>query len=368
MKPHFTHILKKLDKRKAENSFRELKVNNNSIDFCSNDYLGLASEEEIHILDNIKKFGSTGSRLISGNFQQTVEVENFLAAYYKAESGLLFNSGYTANTGLFSCISQRTDTIIYDELIHASIRDGINLSNSKSFSFKHNDINSLKEKMAKAKGNIFVAVESIYSMDGDMAPLIGLVDICNNNGAALIVDEAHASGIFGDRGQGLVAHFKLENEVFARIVTFGKAFGSHGAIVLGNKLLRDYLINFSRSFIYTTALPLNNILAIKKGHQFLIENLDRKDSLHQLIKYFKLKINQLKLSVINSDSAIQCIVISGNDAVKNMSDIVQNKGFDVRPILSPTVKKGQERLRICLHSFNTKNQIDELLKIVKEEI
>ena len=368
MKSHLEHIEQKLSKRKSENALRELKENDDLIDFCSNDYLGFASEKEIHILDNIKKYGSTGSRLISGNYKQTVEVEQYLADYYKAESGLIYNSGYNANIGLFSCIAQRTDTIIYDELIHASIRDGIRLSNANAFSFNHNDINSLKEKVLQAKGNVFVAVESIYSMDGDIAPLRELVNFSKKNDVALIVDEAHAVGVFGDKGEGLVAHYGLETDIFARIVTFGKAFGAHGAIVLGNKLLRDYLINYSRSFIYTTALPLNNVLAIKKAHHFLLVNLDRKEQLRELIEYFKNEITNYQLSIINSNSSIQCLIISGNDEVKKVAASIQNKGFDVRPILSPTVPKGQERLRICLHSYNTKDQVDELLKIVGEEL
>ena len=368
MKSHFEHIEQRLSKRKSENSLRELKVKNHLIDFCSNDYLGFASEKEIHILDNISTYGSTGSRLISGNYKQTVEVEQYLANFYKAESGLIYNSGYNANIGLFSCVAQRTDTIIYDELIHASIRDGIRLSNANSFSFNHNDINSLKEKISQTKGNVFVAVESIYSMDGDEAPLQGLVDFSKENDVALIVDEAHAVGVFGEKGEGLIAHYGLEDDLFARIVTFGKAFGSHGAVVLGNKLLRDYLINYSRSFIYTTALPLNNVLAIKKAHQFLLENLDRKEQLIELIEYFKNEIIKYDFSIINSTSSIQCVIVPGNDAVKLLAKNIQEKGFDVRPILSPTVPKGQERLRICLHSYNTREQVDGLLKIIGEEL
>jgi 8-amino-7-oxononanoate synthase len=372
MKIHFSHIEQKLSKRKSENAFRELKVNNDLIDFCSNDYLGFASEKEIHTLDNLPQFGATGSRLISGNFKTTEEVEQFLADYYKSESGLIFNSGYNANIGLFSCIAQRNDTIIYDELIHASIRDGIKLNNAHSFSFRHNDLGSLEDKIKNAKGNIFVAVESIYSMDGDEAPLEKLVVICQKYDAALIVDEAHACGVYGGKGEGLVVQHKLENDVFARIVTFGKAYGCHGAVVLGSKLLRDYLINYSRAFIYTTALPLNSILVIKKAHQFLLDNINRKEKLQALIEYFKSKFfsfDRLRMTkLINSQSAIQCIIVPGNDAVKQLANAIQNKGFDVRSILSPTVTKGKERLRICLHSFNTKEQIDELLKIIGGEL
>ena len=374
MKLHLSHIQQKLDKRKADNAFRELKENNHLVDFCSNDYLGFASEKEIHILDNLPQFGATGSRLISGNYKLTVEVEHFLAGFYKAESGLIYNSGYNANVGLFSCVAQRSDTIIYDELIHASIRDGIKLSNANSFSFKHNELIALEDKIKVAKGNVFVAVESIYSMDGDETPLQKIVELCKKYDAALIVDEAHGCGIFGGKGEGLVVQHNLENEVFARVVTFGKAFGCHGAVVLGNKLLRDYLINYSRSFIYTTALPLTSILTIKKAHNFLLENLDRVEKLKELISYFKSQICHSELvegasfRVVESNSSIQCIIVPGNNEARKLADNVQNKGFDVRAILAPTVTKGQERLRICLHSFNTKEQVDELLKIIGREL
>lgn len=364
MKSHYKNIEQKLSNRKSENALRELKVNNDLVDFCSNDYLGLASEQEIHVLDNVTQFGSTGSRLISGNYKQTVEVEEYLATFYKAESGLIFNSGYNANVGLFSCIAQRTDTIIYDELIHASIRDGIKLSNANSFSFKHNDLAALTDKIKKAKGNIFIAVESIYSMDGDEAPLQKIAAICKEFDAALIVDEAHACGVFGNKGEGLVVEYGLENEVFARVVTFGKAFGCHGAVVLGNKLLRDYLINYSRSFIYTTALPVTAVLTIRSAHHFLENNLDRIEELKGLISYFKELVVNSQYSIINSESSIQCVVVPGNDRVRQLASEIQNKGFDVRPILAPTVPKGQERLRICLHSFNTNKQIEDLIKLI----
>ena len=260
----------------------------------------------------------------------------------------------------------RGDTIIYDELIHASIRDGIRLSNANSFSFKHNDLVALEEKIKNAKGQIWIAVESVYSMDGDEAPLKELTQLCKNNDVALIVDEAHACGIFGEKGEGLIVEYGLENDVFARVVTFGKAFGAHGAVVLGSKLLRNYLINYSRAFIYTTALPLPSILIMKKAHTFLENNLDRINKLKELIKYFKESTFNFQLLTFNSNSAIQCVVVPGNDEVKTLAEKVQSRGFDVRPILSPTVPKGEERLRICLHSFNTKEQIAELIKVIQD--
>ena len=370
MNLHYQHIQNQVDKRKQENAFRELKQQGVSttclIDFCSNDYLGFAKEKEIHLQQGVSTpcyGGTTGSRLISGNYQITEDVENYLANFYQSEAALIFNSGYNANVGLFQCLPQRTDTIIYDEYIHASIRDGIKLSNAKNFAFEHNNTTALEQKLAQTTGLVYVVVESIYSMDGDAAPLSEIAKICKEQHAALIVDEAHAVGIFGN-GRGLVAELSLEKEVFARIITFGKAFGGHGAAVLGSKILRDYLINFSRAFIYTTALPLSSIITIKNAHEFLLKNLNRIEELKDLISYFKDKSNSLP-SVDGlgwaSDSAIQCIIISGNNEVKQLAENIQKNGFDVRPILSPTVPKGRERLRICLHSFNSKDEIDRLI-------
>ncbi|MBV6485696.1 MAG: 8-amino-7-oxononanoate synthase [Flavobacteriales bacterium] len=355
------YLQQQIDKRKQENAFRELKDNNHLIDFCSNDYLGFAKETAIHQTNQqLESYGATGSRLISGNHTITEETEDYLANFYRSEAALIFNSGYSANVGLFQCLPQRTDTIIYDEYIHASIRDGIKLCNAKHFAFEHNNLAALEEKLSLASSLVYVVVESIYSMDGDAAPLVEIAKICKQYHAALIVDEAHAAGIYG-KGLGLVAELNLENDVFARIITFGKAYGCHGAAVLGSKILRNYLINYSRAFIYTTALPLPSILAIKNAHEFLLKNLNRIDELKALIAYFKNSSPSTHNSSPISSSAIQCIIIPGNNEVKKVAENIQKNGFDVRPILSPTVPKGKERLRICLHSFNTKDEIDRLI-------
>lgn len=367
MDNHNKYINERIGKSKSENAFRTLKHNNHFIDFCSNDYLGFAKEVAIHQINNnteLVQFGATGSRLISGNYKLTEETETFLAHFYKAKAALIFNSGYNANIGLFQCLPQRNDTIIYDEFIHASIRDGLRLSNAAHFSFTHNNLAALEQKLSNAKGLVYVVVESVYSMDGDFAPLTEIVAICKKYNAALIVDEAHAVGIFGN-GKGLVSELGLENDIFARIVTFGKAFGVHGAAILGSNELRDYLINFSRAFIYTTALPLHSIVSIKNAHEFLLQNLNRINQLKELINYLRSLTSNIKHQTLNSYSPIQCIIIPGNNEVKAMADKLQQSGFDVRPILSPTVPKGQERLRICLHSFNTKEEVNNLLNTLK---
>lgn len=351
-------ILKKLSERVEQNSLRSLSTFSEGIDFYSNDYLGYA---KIRFESNYLE-GSTGSRLISGNSELTNQLEVELASFFKQDAGLVFNSGYDANLGLLSCVPQRGDTILYDALCHASIRDGIQLSFAHSFAFRHNELENLKKRLIEAKGTVYVVVESIYSMDGDQAPLVELVELCQQFVAFLIVDEAHAGGVYGSHGQGLVTELGLDFGVFAKIITFGKAYGSHGACVLGSADLKSYLINFSRPFIYTTAIPPTTqarILAIVRHTQ---ADTQSRTTLFKNIQFFKSLVTEHKLPFLESNSAIQGILIPGNDKIKEKANQLIEKGFLVKPILSPTVEKGKERLRICLHSFNTEHEITSLIQ------
>ena len=277
-------IQSKLSNRSATNSLRKLSSQNNLIDFSSNDYLGFSKAKEIfdkthqYLVDNnLQQNGATGSRLLSGNHKLHELVEQELATFFNAESTLIFNSGYDANVGLFSSVPQRGDIILYDEFIHASIRDGIRLSNAKSFSFKHNALDDLETKIGSAKAQskipyseIYIVTESVFSMDGDSPDLKSVLDLCEEHNAHLIVDEAHAVGVFGNKGCGLVKELGLENEVFARIITFGKGMGCHGAAIMGAVKLKEYLVNFARSFMYTTALPPHALATIKIAFEHLI--------------------------------------------------------------------------------------------------
>ncbi len=362
----------KLTQRIQNNSLRVLKNRDSLlVDFSSNDYLGFArnAELKIKINEELEKhpnylLGATGSRLLSGNLAYAEDLENEIAITHHAEAGLIFNSGYDANVGLLSSIAQRGDTLICDELLHASLIDGARLSNANRFIFKHNDLNSLSEKLNNAKGNIFIVTESVFSMDGDIAPLKEISALAKKFKAHLIVDEAHALGVIGDDGLGLVQQLVLEKAIFARIHTFGKALGCHGAIILGSKVLRSYLINFARSFIYTTALPFHSLATIKMAYQSLKEGLNIQD-LQSYISYFNSIKNNYSNQFIESHSAIQSLIITGNDECKTVSNKLLAKGFDVKAILSPTVTEGKERLRICLHAYNTKNEIEQLLEAIK---
>jgi len=362
-----------LEQRKVASLYRSLQVNEGLIDFCSNDYLSFARSEQLKkkiksYVDKLNPLtGSTGSRSISGNSDFAEQLENLIAGFHHAKAGLIFNSGYDANLGLFSCIAQKKDTIICDELIHASVIDGCRLNYAGRFRFAHNNIEDLEDKLHRSRGNIFVAVESVYSMDGDTAPLKEIAAVCKKYNANLIVDEAHATGIFGKNGRGLVSQHGLEGDVFARVHTFGKALGCHGAIVLGSDTLRSYLLNFARSFIFTTALPVLSLVAVKCAYEMLMAEDFHNDYLHQLVDEFQADFRSDDDSyVIKSCSPIQCVVIPGNERVRRVSKRLQAKGFDVRAIVSPSVPAGKERLRISLHAHNTPEQIGQLKNALSE--
>lgn len=353
---------KKLQERKEKNALRVLQLNNGLIDFASNDYLGLAKNKLTAVAESM--LGSTGSRLLSGNNIIAEETEKIIAAFHQCQAALLFNSGYDANIGLLSSVPQRGDTIIYDYLSHASIRDGIRLSYANSFSFEHNSLNALEQRLQKAKGNVFVVTESVFSMDGDMAPLAEISNLCNQYNAHLIVDEAHATGVIGKNGEGLCQQLNICEHLFARVHTFGKACGCHGAVILGSDRLKSYLINFARSLMYTTALPPHALHSIQFAYEhFPKMHLERRH-LGRLINLFQR--TAIAYEKLNSSTPIQPVVVPGNYVVKTLSDKLRHRGFDVRPILYPTVPEGKERLRIVLHAFNTENDLNELLEILKK--
>ncbi|MFV8225561.1 aminotransferase class I/II-fold pyridoxal phosphate-dependent enzyme [Christiangramia aquimixticola] len=370
-------LAKRLKSRKEDNSFRELLAFPAGVDFFSNDYLGLARSTEVQaVADDILKDysvvnGSTGSRLLSGNHELFQQAEDIIARFHNAESALIFNSGYDANLGFFSSVPQKNDLIIYDELSHASIRDGLKMNLAKSFKFRHNDIKDLERLLSKHTENaiyenIYVVTESVFSMDGDSPDLTEMANICLKFSGYLVVDEAHATGVIGARGQGLIQELELEEKVFARIQTFGKGLGCHGAAILGNDQLKDYLVNFSRSFIYTTALSPHSVVTILAAYRQLEGNKTNIEQLAENIKIFKDTIRELGLesSFIPSNSAIQSCVVGGNLRTRELGGMLQENGYAVKPILSPTVEKGKERLRFCLHSYNSSKEIKEVLKLL----
>jgi len=362
MKENFLH--RKLEERKEQQAFRQLRIARKGIiDLCSNDYLGIVKNSLLHSTAIAASYGSTGSRLLTGNYELIEETEQLIASFHQSAAALIFNSGYDANVGLLASVPQRGDTILYDQLSHASIRDGIRLSFADAISFQHNDLEDIESRLKKSTGNIFIVTESVFSMDGDICPLKELVELSQQYNANLIIDEAHATGVLGEKGEGLVQLLGLQEQVFARIHTFGKACGTHGAAVLGSVALRDYLINFARPFMYTTALPAETIQHIKTSYELFPQLQQERIELSELVDYFQSAETGYKKMA--SRTPIQGIVVPGNEEVRRLAENLQAHNLDIRPILYPTVPKGLERLRIVLHAFNTKEELDLLLNCLK---
>ncbi|SCY35687.1 8-amino-7-oxononanoate synthase [Nonlabens sp. Hel1_33_55] len=358
-------LLVKLARRHANKSMRELRTTSGLIDFSSNDYLGFSNKLKPA---SSNKHGATGSRLLTGQTEICQQLEQKIAAFHKTESALIFNSGYDANLGLISSVAQRGDLILYDEYVHASIRDAMKLSDAKSLKFRHNDLGHLSillDKFSKEENQeVYIITESVFSMDGDMPNLVELVNLAKNkDNVHIILDEAHALGTVGNNGEGLAQSQNLQDDIFARIVTYGKSMGCHGAAVLGGFDLNQFLVNFARSFVYTTALPQHSLNCISNAYDLLAQDSKEVENLQLLvIKFNRLVVQSgLRLRFRESVTPIQTCIIPDNDVVKKAALQLQEKGYDIRPILSPTVPAGEERLRICLHSFNTIEQCEKML-------
>lgn len=270
-----------------------------------------------------------------------------------------FSSGYTANLALFSCLLTRNDTYIIDEFVHRSIVDGCQLSQATKWKFRHNDLQHLEQLLSRTKGNVIVVVESLYSVDGDFAPLGELVNLTQRFNAELIVDESHSIGVFGN---GILAQKRLYNQVLAYTISYGKAMGVHGGVVLGSSILKTYLINFASPFIFATAPPLGQVIAIKAAYCYLENHPELMLKLHQNIQFFR----SFNIHALSEDgSPIQLIQIPCPESVLALTSTLAKKGITVYPLFSPTVPKGKERIRVCLHSFNLQEEITLLCNTVK---
>ncbi|EHK46984.1 uncharacterized protein TrAtP1_010390 [Trichoderma atroviride] len=415
-----------LSLRLSQGRLRRLTIPSpNCVDFSSNSYLSLSSNPAVKAayLSFIQPYlqsadseagfglGSGGSRLLDGNSAFTEDLEDRIAKFHGADAGLLFNSGFEANTGLFACVPQKGDVIVYDELIHASVHDGMRLSRAQRIPFAHNQVyesstaaseasngknkrqcldsllRSLTEdaegaEVRNGKKNVFIAVEGVYSMDGDAAPLKNIVECVEKRlplgNGYIIVDEAHSTGIFGHQGRGLVCHLGLESRIWGRVHTFGKAMGCSGAIVLCSSVTRSYLINYARSFIYTTAMAFPSLASIRTTYDFLAQG--HADPLLQHLQSLILHMHNLLIGIIeqhhpspelfriNSETPQSPILPLFTSRARNLAQYCQERGFTVRPIVAPTVPAGQDRVRVCLHAGNTVEEVGGLCKAVEEWI
>ena len=362
-----------LDKRRQDHLFRQLTLTTGLIDFSSNDYLGLSRSAFIKqkVLEDLSsrkynQLSATGSRLLNGNSEQYERLETFIAGFHHAEAALIFNSGFDANAGLIATLARPGDIIYYDEYVHASIHQGMKLSGAEFTPYRHNDVDHLNNILNGKNG--FIITESLFSMEGDKAPLKELAELASSTGLALIVDEAHATGLFGHNGSGLCNEMGVEEKCFARVHTFGKAMGSHGAVVVGSRGLRDFLVNFCKQFIYSTALDTANLLCVEHVYKFIQSNRNQLNKLHKLNTYF---INKIKTHFLKyewkGEGPVFGLIYPGNEKCRQLASTFQAKGYDVRPILSPTVPEGKERIRISLHSFNTENEIDYFFTLLESQ-
>ncbi|EGY19021.1 8-amino-7-oxononanoate synthase like protein [Verticillium longisporum] len=416
-------LRQRLEERKSKSQLRRLtSFPSTSVDLSSNSYLSLSVVPEVQkaYIAHLEQLtasnpqtsilGSSGSRLLDGNSNYAEALERDVAAFHHAPAGLLFNSGFDANVGLFSCVPQPGDVVVYDELVHASAHDGMRMSRAaQRLPFKHNTVSparrphplgdtpparqSLGEILAAltqgASGqevragtrNVFVAVEAVYSMDGDVAPLREIVacikqHLPRGNGR-LIVDEAHSTGLFGLQGRGLVCELGLERDVFARLHTFGKAMGASGAMILCAPVVKEYLINYARTLIYTTAMSPASLAGIRVTYDFVATEMadELRRRLRELIGYTHglfvsicARYGAAPRPLVRVDAGLPSspIIPLLTSHPRSLALYCQERGYIIRPIVAPTVPKGSERVRVCLHAANTKEEVEGLARVVEE--
>jgi 8-amino-7-oxononanoate synthase len=405
-----------LDRRRTISTLRKLTLpQTNHVDFSSNDFLSLSTCPQLKALflkelqeTNLPQ-GSGGSRLLDGNSSYAEDLERGIARFHGADAGLLFNSGFDANAGFFACVPQPDDVIVYDELVHASVHDGMRLSRAgKMIAFKHNSVEDLRNVLQdvveedvllrREQRSVIVAVESIYSMDGDLAPLKEIMnaveELVGPERGHVVVDEAHSTGVLGPQGRGLVCELGLEGRVFARLHTFGKALASSGggswklqsggidgadynsAIILGSPTLRDYLINYARPLIYTTFMSYPALASIRASYKLLEagQTVPLQQNLHSLTQMLFVSLNELRQKssaarkTLKVPSACPGSPIFAVQAHKprELAACLQRHGMMVRAVVSPTVPLGTERVRVCLHAGNTMSEIQTLVGVLGE--
>ncbi len=331
------------------------------LNLSSNNYLGIADNENItkeflEFSGNRFGLGSASARLLTGTLPVYKELENTLCGLFKKEKALLFNSGYHANVGITSSIAGKSDVIFSDKLNHASIIDGMRLSAGKFFRYKHNDMESLERLLIRERknfNNAIIVTESVFSMDGDIANLKKLVELKNKYNCLLMVDEAHAFGVFGEKGCGVCEELEILTEIDLLVGTFGKSIGSMGAFTVGNKVLIEFLTNKARSFIFSTALPPISIAFSK----WIIEN--------KLTKTFEKRQKMLALGrKLGSESHIIPVIIGGNAETEEVCKRLFDAGYFTLPIRPPTVPEGTSRLRLSLTTDIEEKDLEKLCSIL----
>lgn len=344
------------------------------IDLSSNDFLGLAKDERLKnaMIEGVRRegVGSTGSRLLRGERNSFAEIEKQFAVWKNTNRALYFNSGYQANIGVLQTFPEEDDVVFSDELNHASLIDGMRLSRARKIVYRHLDAKNLEKLIAETacRGHKFLVTESLFSMDGDVAPLDRYAEICRALKANLIVDEAHAVGVYGRTGSGLIGEFGIEKEVFLSINTAGKALGVSGAFVAGDDSTIEYLIQKARSFIFSTA-PVPAVAdALKKALEIAENEPERRHKLLRLAKILCAKLRERGICDPVFETQIVPIIIGESEKTVKLAGRLQAKGFDVRAIRPPTVPENTSRLRLSLNADLSEEILENFVRALSEEL
>jgi len=346
------------------------------LNLCSNNYLGLANDPRLKeaAIKAINEYGlgTASSRLVCGNTALYKALEEKIALFKGAEAALVFNSGYTANVGIIQSLVDEKDIVFSDKFNHASIIDGILLSRAEFRRYPHKDLDALEDMLRQSRNyrRQLIITDTIFSMDGDIAPLPGIVELAKKYNAGVMIDEAHATGVFGNNGAGIAEYFNLKNEIFIQMGTLSKAVGSFGAYVCADKGTIDYLINKARSLIYTTSLPPAILAASLKAIEIIQEEPERRKMLFENVDFFKKGLKKSGFDTMDFQSPIIPIMIGKADLAVSFSKRLFDEGIFCQAIRPPTVPQNSSRLRITVMATHKKEQLkfalDKIKKIAME--
>jgi 8-amino-7-oxononanoate synthase len=370
-----SRIQDELEQLRDESQFRELEILR-GVNLSSNDYLGLATRPEfkralLEAVSQAERMGSTGSRLLSGNAREWDAIESKFADFAGTEAALYFGSGYAANVGLLSSILRPGDTVFSDECNHASLIDGMRLSGAKKVVYPHLDLGFLTKALADRKtfsGAKVIATESLFSMEGDVAPLDDLLQLAQKHGAELVVDEAHAVGVYGPQGRGLAAEFGIEREALATVLTCGKAFSCMGAFICGSSKLKEFLINKARTFIFTTAASPYMAGQIHAALEFARTADAEREHLRRIAGELRQELRTRGLNCGHGSSHIVPVMLGSNELALHVAEKLRQGGFAVKAIRPPTVPAGSARVRLSLTSRITRGDVQRLVSAISAAI
>lgn len=365
-------IAREMDALRRISQFRTLDIPG-GIDLSSNDYLGLAHDPRlkqaaVDSLSRAERVGGSGSRLLSGNAREWQELETEFAAFASTEAALYFGSGYGANLGLLASLLKPGDVVFSDAMNHASLIDGMRLSGARKVIYKHGDLADLDSKLrenACDSGARLIVTESVFSMEGDVAPLESILRLAKRFGASLIVDEAHAIGVCGPQGRGIAAALGIERELLAVVHTCGKALASAGAFVCGGRELKDFLINRARTFIYSTAMPPYFAGQIRAAVELACAADREREHLREIANELRSRLKDTGINCGTSSTHIVPVILGSNEAALHAASELQRAGFAAKAIRPPTVPEGTARIRVSLTSRITMEQVVQLAELLR---